>query len=84
MYIAVKPPNLSQTKKSTSQGEIDQMAEIEVTLGRHDERLSDLEKRMDKMESMIEDIKNNTSKILAGITTACVLLVINASIMLAR
>lgn len=59
------------------------MTEIEITLGRHDERICDLEKRADKMEQTLEKIAGNTNKILGGVSIACVLLVINAAIMLA-
>ena len=56
---------------------------IEVTLGRHSERLRDLEERADKMDRILEKIASNTNKILGGVSIACVLLVVNAVIMLA-
>ena len=59
------------------------MTETEVTLGRHDERICDLEKRADKMERTLEKISSTTNNILGGVTIACILLVINAVIMLA-
>ena len=59
------------------------MTETEVTLGRHDERICDLEKRADKMEQTLEKISSTTNNILGGVTIACILLVINAVIMLA-
>ena len=59
------------------------MTENEVMLGRHDERICDLEKRADKMEQTLEKISSTTNNILGGVTIACILLVINAVIMLA-
>ena len=59
------------------------MTETEVTIGRHDERICDLEKRADKMERTLEKITSTTNKILGGVSIACILLVVNAVIMLA-
>ena len=59
------------------------MTENEVMLGRHDERLCSLEDRCEKMENAIDAIKSNTNKILGGVSIACILLVVNAVIMLA-
>ena len=53
------------------------MTNIEVTLGRHDERLGHLETRARTMEKCVDAIKGNTNKILGGVTIACILLAIN-------
>ena len=59
------------------------MTEIEVMLGKHEVRLCGLEDRCEKMENAIDVIQSNTNKILGGVSIACVLLVVNAVIMLA-
>jgi hypothetical protein len=58
--------------------------EAEIVLARHDERICDLEeaigrvdKRVDKVGECVDAIKNNTNKILGGITVACILLALD-------
>ena len=59
------------------------MTDIEVTLGRYDERLSTLEVRANKMEKCVDAIKGNTNKILGGVSISCILLAINMVLALA-